>query len=126
MFIEGKKIASETPSEEGMILVSYEDGSTELISAELIEHIRTEEAIDATALRERSAQPIVKEILTVLHRFDPRVEDVTYILQTVGSSLMRNIISADDAFYGIPKEDRRVRLFHNILVKKNVEIPEGK
>jgi hypothetical protein len=126
MFIEGKKIASETPQEDGMVLVSYEDGSTERISSELIEHIRTEEAIDATALRERSSQPIVKEILTVLHRFDPRVEDVTYILQTVGTSLMRNIVNADDAFYGVPKEDRRVRLFHDILIKKNVEIPEGK
>ena len=70
MFIEGKKIASETPQEDGMVLITYEDGSTEPISAELLVHIRTEEAIDATALREISSKPIVKEILTVLHRYD--------------------------------------------------------
>lgn len=130
MYIEHKLITSEIPLENGLIEVTLQDLTsgkitTDKISSELIECIRTEEPIDATELKEKTVKAIEKELLAVFLRFNPRAEDVKPILQQVGNTLSRNIEHADDIKYGIPFEDRRLHIYHELLTEAE-RIPSGK
>ncbi len=132
MYIEHKLITSETPRPDGrteVILMdeASKEETTELISSELLPFIRTETPIDATELRKLSCAPIVKEMMIVLQRFYPRVEDIQHILQYVGNSVKINVERADDLKYGKPYLDRRLDVYDDILRASNPpEIPEGK
>lgn len=96
------------------------------ISKELLPYITTDTPVDATKLQDLTLQPIVKEILGIFLRYDPRLEDIRVALQRSGDTLMRNVEAADDIKYGVPYHDRRVHIYHELLLGDKKEIPSGK
>lgn len=123
MYVEDKTITSEKPQDDGFTLVTlYDEVSKKekehLISTELLPFIKSEEPIDATELQNRTLVPLVKELLSVMRRFDPRVEDIKPALDRTFLTLKRNMEEADDVFYGTPMEDRRLHTYNNILLNR--------
>ncbi len=134
MYLQDKLIISEIQFDESTTIVNLLDEesnveSQEEISSELLPFIKTEEPIDASELQKLTVGAIEKELLTVLLRFSPRLEDIRICLQRAGDTIMRNVERADDLFYGIPYLDRRISVYHKILLEHEnakKEIPMGK
>jgi hypothetical protein len=67
--------------------VTYEDDSTEQFSTSLLEHIITEEPVDASKLRELRCLPIVKIITQVLVDYGIYSSEVDFIHQLTLNNL---------------------------------------
>ena len=89
MYYGEKKIAFMTDPIEGRTVITFEDGTTENISALMGGSAITQEATDATRLRELRCFPVVKEILEVLFKHDIHIGELGFVLQRVNTHLLQ-------------------------------------
>lgn len=101
--------------------------NTQKISKALAPYIFTDEPTDPTKLQDLTVEPMVKEILAIFVKYDPRLEDIKVALQRSRDTLMRNVERADDLKYGMSYLDRRLHIYHELLLDNEFkEIPSGK
>ena len=74
MFIWKKEIVTITwPT------VTFKDWSKETFSEIMLKHIQTKEPLDPTSLRELRCQPIVKELIEILLRYNVYTSELDFI-----------------------------------------------
>ena len=95
-FIGGKKIMSVKEAKEktpaGLVImeVRYEDGGVELLSKKMFDAVISGEVCDASQLREKRIQPVVKDILIILREWGIKVGELSYMASLLNQSLDYN------------------------------------
>lgn len=94
MYIGSKKIENTKvdKSLDGLevVVVEYEDGLKDVFSKLMYDNIASEQPCDATLLREKRVEPVVKEVLTVLRNWGIKMGELQYFSVVLNTSLQQN------------------------------------
>lgn len=88
-FIGPKQIESDI-IEKNLVTVVYSDGTKEVLSKLMYDKVVSEEACDATALREKRIQLVVVEILTVMRNWGVKLGELDYLSILLNTSIEEN------------------------------------
>lgn len=92
-FIGGKKIeqtrelAEKTPGGFAIIEVKYEDKTTEWLSVLMFAKVVSEQACDASALRDKRIPPVVQELIATLRDWGIKLGELPYMSTLLNQSL---------------------------------------
>ena len=86
----GEKIVKETKEEDGLIVVTYEDGDVETMSKKMYDAVISEESCDLTALRDKRIYPIVEATLALMRDWGIKISELQYFSVVLNQSLMEN------------------------------------
>ena len=95
-FIGGKKIketkvmGEKTPGGLDIIQVTYEDLSIEHLSKIMFDEIVSDEACDATKLREKRVVPVVSHVLSLLREWGITIGETEYLAAMLNKSIDYN------------------------------------
>lgn len=143
LYIGSSLIISEETHAPGQTKVTLQsenpDGSTiettEIFADVMLPHIRTEEPVDATKLRELRCDPIINKIVTLFVEFDIFFgvrnnvhNEVDYIFNEVSSALIGMRYRAEDLLWGNSEYDRKLSDIVTVLGKNGLlnEDPEAR
>jgi len=119
-FFGNREVQNIEQAENGYQKVTFTNGTSEILSEQMIGAVITDGAIDATAQREREAQAVVGEILKLMHNWNVKISDIDYILKTVVNSVNDSLAKGNDILWGQGKYEMRMETVHNVLVSQNV------
>lgn len=96
-----KEITSADPyNSMEMLHIVYSDGTSEDMTKRLVDISKSEEASNATALREARTDAVAKEVLTLLLSWGLPVQDINYLTQKIGMSINASIQAAESKLWG--------------------------
>lgn len=88
--IKEHKITEKTSSGIEVVEVQYEDETKERFSKLMFDAIVSETACDASQLRDKRIQPIVKELLGVLRNWGIKLSELQYMSVLLDTSIREN------------------------------------
>lgn len=117
-FIGNKRIENE--EEQGdFVVLTFKDGSTARLAKCMLEVSATRSPVDDTALWDRQLTPVAKEILNVLMKWNVQLDQMSYLVNLLQTSLQKNSDEANEFLWGHPKEKRTMADINDVLNKKN-------
>ena len=87
---EVKESGEKTSGGIDVLEVQFKDGSVEWFSRLMYDETIAKERCDASALRERRVQPVVKVLLEVLRDWGIKISELTYISAVLNQSIDYN------------------------------------
>jgi len=128
MYIGTDEILTEEKDMDGFTKVSFKpikkDGEKieiepQVFSDLILDELKTKEPMDLNYIRKVRCTPAVKEILTVLLKYNVQLKDeIEVVLQKVASSLDNNYKHADEKVWGISEFERTMLDVHKIIIKE--------
>jgi len=101
-----------------VLAIIYEGGEVGELPAELAERIATDEAKDATTLRELFVNPVVEKMLAILLDSEIKIADIEYVLGKTSSSLQISLDKATEILWKKELYERTLADINKVLINK--------
>jgi len=113
--VDGKK---KTWSGKDVYYILFTDKSFQYLPSQLIDSMTTKKPIDATALMNLKAKPIIEQILAIITEADLKFIDVEYVFQVATQSINESLERANEKLWGKQKIDRTMMDIDIVLKSK--------
>jgi hypothetical protein len=99
--------------------ISYEDGTEEEMTEEVLKNVVSVMATTTDYVRDKMIDPLVEKIMAILLEGEIKVIDVEYFKQKLTGTINFHHENAETALWGKEYYDKTLFDIHNILTKKH-------
>jgi len=104
-------------------IVNFEDGTKEIFGEEILEILKSDKPIDASALRDKKITFVAEKILELLLVHNVKPSEFEFLTAVLQGSLQENIKKANDILWKKQSHERTMLDIDKILKNKGGEIP---
>ena len=104
-------------------IVNFEDGTKEIFGEEILEILKSDKPIDASALRDKKITFVAEKILELLLVHNVKPSEFEFLTAVLQGSLQENIKKANDILWKKQSHERTMLDIDKILKIKGEEIP---
>lgn len=107
-----------------LIVILFEDGSSELINKEMFDSVSKDTPVDLTDFVNEKMNFLVPKILSLLLVYNIELDDIKYMFRKLENSINMSLETAESVLWGKPIEKRTMLDVDNILQNKKVTLKE--
>jgi len=101
-----------------LIEIQYVDGTKELMSQIMFDAVVKEEATDLTTLRQNRMFPVVNDLLTVMLKWNVKINELEFLFALTTASINDNLNKADKKLWNKTLSDRTMDDVDTVLKEK--------